>query len=136
MSTAGETIHHPDKTIAVDTLAIPISLLQKMSEALELFAAFQVIIERRGKPIAAVVSFDEYRRFSAWREERAARRAWVLERDPRRKMSAEEWHAHFEALDRFAAHFDDVTPEELEAEITEAIISVRIKERATKEDRQ
>lgn len=73
----------------------------------------------------------EYRRFSAWQEERAARRAWVLERDPRPKMSAEEWHAHFEALDRFAAHFDDVTPEELEAEITEAIAAVRVEERAT-----
>mgnify|MGYP001055838625 CR=1 FL=1 len=58
-----------------------------------------LIIERRGRPIAAVVSFDEYRRFSAWREERAARRAWVLERDPRPKMSAEEWQAHFEAMD-------------------------------------
>ena len=86
-----------------------------------------LIIERRGKPIAAVVSFDEYRRFSAWREERAARRAWVLEQDPRRRMSAEEWHAHFEAMDLFAAHFDDVTQEELEAEITEAIATVRVK---------
>ena len=66
-----------------------------------------LILERRGKPIAAVVSFDEYRRFSAWREERAARRAWVLERDPRRETSAEEWHAHFEAMDRFATHFNE-----------------------------
>ena len=99
-------------------------------------AQHPLIIERRGKPIAAVVSFDEYRRFSAWREERAARRAWVLEQDPRHRMSAEEWHAHFEAMDHFAAHFDDVTPEELEAEITEAIATVRIEERATKEDRQ
>jgi hypothetical protein len=95
-----------------------------------------LIIERRGKPIAAVVSFDEYRRFSAWREERAARRAWVSEQDPRRRMSAEEWHAHFEAMDRFAAHFDDVPPEELEAEITEAIATVRVEERATKENSQ
>jgi hypothetical protein len=99
-------------------------------------AQHPIIIERRGKPIAAVVSFDEYRRFSAWREERAARRSWVLERDPRRKMSAKEWHTHFEAMDHFAAHFDDVTPEELEAEITEAIATVRIEERATKDDRQ
>ena len=45
MNTVGETIYHPDKTIAVDTLAIPISLLQKMSEALELFAAFQDELE-------------------------------------------------------------------------------------------
>lgn len=92
-----------------------------------------LIIERRGRPIAAVVSFDEYRRFSAWQEERAARRVWVLERDPRPKMSAEEWHAHFEAMDRFAAHFDDVTPQELEDEITEAIATVRVEERATDE---
>ena len=55
----------------------------------------------------------------------------VLEQDPRRRMSAEEWHAHFEAMDRFAAHFDDVTPKELEAEITEAIATVRVEERAT-----
>ena len=99
-------------------------------------ASQPLIIERRGKPIAAVVSFDEYRRFSAWQEERAARRAWVLEQDPRRRMSAEEWHAHFEAMDRFAAHFDDVTPEELEAEITEAIATVRVEERATRENSQ
>lgn len=45
MSTTGEMTHHPDKTIAVDTLAIPISLLQKMSEALELFEAFQDELE-------------------------------------------------------------------------------------------
>ncbi len=95
-----------------------------------------LIIERQGKPVAAVVSFDEYRRFSAWREERAAKRAWVLEQDPRRRMSAEEWHTHFEAMDRFAAHFDDVAPEELEAEISEVIATVRSVEKATKEDRQ
>ena len=88
-----------------------------------------LIIERRGKPIAAVVPFDEYRRFSAWREERAARRAWVLEQDPRRRMSAKEWHAHFEAMERFAAHFDDITPQELEAEIAEAIAAVRDEQR-------
>jgi hypothetical protein len=34
-------------------------------------------------------------------------------------------------MDHFAAHFDDVTPEELEAEIAEAIATVRIEERAT-----
>jgi hypothetical protein len=45
MSTTGETIHHPDKTIAIDTLAIPISLLEKMSEAVELFVAFQDELE-------------------------------------------------------------------------------------------
>lgn len=45
-------------------------------------------------------------------------------------MSAEEWHAHFEAMDRFAAHFDDVTPEELEPEIAEVIAAVRAEERA------
>jgi len=101
-----------------------------------LLARQPLIIERRGKPVAAVVSFDEYRRFSAWQEERAARRAWVLERDPRPKMSAEEWHARFEAMDRFAAHFDDVTPQELEAEITEAIASVRVRERAARENSQ
>ena len=95
-----------------------------------------VIIERRGKPIAVVVSFDEYRRFSAWREECAARRAWVLEQDPRGRMAAEQWHAHFEAMDRFAVHFDDVTPEELEAEIAEAIATVRIEERAAKGNSQ
>jgi len=101
-----------------------------------LLARQPLIIERRGKPVAAVVSFDEYRRFSVWQEEHAARRAWVLERDPRRKMSAEEWQAHFEAMDRFAARFDDVTPEELEAEITEAIASVRVRERAARENSQ
>lgn len=45
MSTTGETINHPEKTIVVDTLAIPISLLEKLSEALELFVAFQDELE-------------------------------------------------------------------------------------------
>ena len=45
MSTTGETNYHPEKTMVVDTLAIPISLLQKMSEALELFETFQDELE-------------------------------------------------------------------------------------------
>jgi prevent-host-death family protein len=84
-----------------------------------------VIIEREGEPVAAVVPIDEYRRFSVWREERATRRLWVVERDPRSGMPAAAWRANFEAMDRFAAYFDDATPEQLEADLDEATASVR-----------
>ncbi|PKO21978.1 MAG: hypothetical protein CVU38_11920 [Chloroflexi bacterium HGW-Chloroflexi-1] len=91
-----------------------------------------LVIERRGMPIAALVSFDEYRRFAAWQQERMARRAWVVERDPYRALSAEEWHAQFEAMDRFAVHFEDVSSEELEAESTDALAAVRAEEQRTR----
>lgn len=84
-----------------------------------------LIIEKEGEPIAAIVPFDEYQRFSIWREERAARRLWVVERDPRMELSAEEWQANFEAMDRFAAYLD-VTVEDLQADFDEAIAAVRV----------
>jgi antitoxin (DNA-binding transcriptional repressor) of toxin-antitoxin stability system len=87
-----------------------------------------VVIERQGIPIAALVSFDEYRRFAAWQEERAARRAWVVKRDPYRALPAEDWRAQFEAMDRFAVHFEDASAEELEAEFANALAAVRAEE--------
>jgi antitoxin (DNA-binding transcriptional repressor) of toxin-antitoxin stability system len=90
-----------------------------------------LVIERRGIPIAALVSFDEYRRFAAWQLERTARRAWVVERDPYRALSAEEWHAQFEAMDRFAGYFEAVSAEELETEIADALAAVRAEEPIT-----
>jgi hypothetical protein len=108
--------------------------VKKAREAAEVYSVdlsdvelgeWPLIIEREGEPIAAVVPFDEYRRFSVWREERAARRLWVVERDPRSGMSAAAWRAKFEAMDRFAAHFDDATPEQLEADLDEALAAVR-----------
>ena len=87
-----------------------------------------LIIERAGEPIAAIVSFDEYRRFSAWQDERTARRMSVSEQDPHRQLSSEQWRAHFETMDRFSARFDEVPLEELEAEIAGAIAAVRTDE--------
>jgi len=93
-----------------------------------LVARQPLVIERQGTPVAALVSFDEYRRFAAWQQERAARRAWVVERDPYRTLPAEEWHAQFEAMDRFAVHFEDASADELEAEIADTLAAVRTEE--------
>jgi hypothetical protein len=87
-----------------------------------------LIVERVGRPVAVIISLEEYRRFAAWRAERSARRAWVLEHDPRQRMTTNEWRAQFAALDRFAAHFADVSDEELAAEQAEATRAVRAKQ--------
>jgi prevent-host-death family protein len=89
-----------------------------------------LIVERSGRPTAVIISLEEYRRFVAWREERAARRAWVLEHDPRQQMTADQWHAQFAAMDRFAAHFENVSDEELNNELAEAIAAVRAEQSA------
>ncbi len=97
-------------------------------DQVRLAARQPLVIERQGTPIAALVSFDEYRRFAAWQQERATRRAWVVKRDPYRALPAEDWHAQFEAMDRFAVHFEDASSEELEAEIANALAAVRAEE--------
>jgi hypothetical protein len=90
-----------------------------------------LIIKHRGVPIAVLVSLDEYYRFQVWQAERVARRAWVLEQDPRRKMATSKWRAQFKAMERFAAHFQSVSPEEMEAEIAAAIDAVRAERKTT-----
>ena len=45
MSNASRTVHHPSEETAIDTVAIPFSLLQKMSEAARAFEAFQDDLE-------------------------------------------------------------------------------------------
>jgi PHD/YefM family antitoxin component YafN of YafNO toxin-antitoxin module len=84
-----------------------------------------LVVERGGRPAAVIISLEEYRHFAAWRAERNARRTWVLEHDPRQRMSAAQWQAQFVGLDRFAAHFADVSDEELAAELAEATRAVR-----------
>ena len=84
-----------------------------------------LVVERGGRPAAVIISLEEYRHFAAWRAERNARRAWVLEHDPLARISAAEWQAQYVALDRFAAHFADVSDEELAAELAEATRVVR-----------
>ena len=84
-----------------------------------------LVVEQSGRPAAVIISLDEYRRFLAWREERAAGRSWVLEQDSLRRTPADEWAAQFASLDRIAAHFDDVTDETLQAELNEALAATR-----------
>ncbi len=97
-------------------------------DQVRLAARQPLVIERQGTPIAALVSFDEYRRFAAWQQERAARRAWVVKHDPYHALPAEDWHAQFEAMDRFAVHFEDASSDELEAGIADAFVAVRTQE--------
>jgi hypothetical protein len=62
----------------------------------------------------------------------AARQPLVIERrGTYRALSAEEWHAQFEAIDRFAGHFEAVSAEELETEIADALAAVRAEEPIT-----
>ena len=84
-----------------------------------------LVVERGGRPAAVIISLEEYRHFAAWRAEWNAHRAWVLEHDPRQRLSADEWQAQYVTLDRLAAHFADVSDEELTAELAEATRAVR-----------
>jgi len=84
-----------------------------------------LIVERSGRPAAVIISLEEYRRFAAWREERATRRAWVQERDLQNRAIDEQWHGQFATMDRFATHFDDVSDEALADELAQAIAAVR-----------
>ncbi|MFZ1552454.1 MAG: hypothetical protein WAV53_13755, partial [Anaerolineae bacterium] len=67
----------------------------------------------------------KYRQFTAWREERAARRAWVLARDPWQHLPDDQWHAQFAAMDRLAEDFTGVSDEELSDELRDALTAVR-----------
>lgn len=107
---ANETIHEAQPSYTLPTTRWPDEPL---------------IVQRSGQAAAVIISLDEYRRFAAWREERAARRAWVLARDPRQNMTADQWETQFAAMDHLAAHFEDVPEEEVSEELTEALASVR-----------
>ena len=108
--TSQEEIHEARARYAADTVRSADDLL---------------IVEQSGRPAAVIVSLDEYRRFVAWREERVARRTWVLEHDPRHQTTGDLWQAQFAALDRLAAHFDGVTEKDLQAELDEALAATR-----------
>lgn len=45
MSNTPRTLHHPEEDTATDTVSIPASLLQRMSEAARMFEAFQDELE-------------------------------------------------------------------------------------------
>jgi hypothetical protein len=45
MSSPPGTIQHPGENIAIDTVSVPVSLLQKMSKAAQAFEAFQDELE-------------------------------------------------------------------------------------------
>ena len=65
--TSQEEIHETRAQYIIDTVRSADDLL---------------IVEQPGRAAAVIISLEEYRRFAAWRKERAERRAWVLERDP------------------------------------------------------
>lgn len=69
----------------------------------------RVLVEEHGKPVAAIVSIDDMRRFSR------------LEENSREK---------FAVFDRIEAAFADVPVDEIEAEADRAIAAVRTNARA------
>lgn len=73
----------------------------------------RVVVEKSGLPVAAIISMEEYRRFKAHEQERAANHARL-----------------FETLARFSDGFNDVSDEELERELAKAQAEVRAELRA------
>jgi|KBSMisStandDraft_5_1062788.scaffolds.fasta_scaffold775590_2 prevent-host-death family protein len=85
----------------------------KLTEARSTFSALvndvyrthdRVIVEKSGIPVAAIVSVTDLERLDQLDRQRAA---------------------DIELLKRFASHFENVSPEELEAEVAKAIAEVR-----------
>ena len=60
-----------------------------------------VIVERSGRPMVAIIPIDDYRRLIAERE------------------------ARFQVLDEIRRHMPDLPVEEVERDVTEAVIAVR-----------
>lgn len=64
----------------------------------------RVMVEKSGIPVAAVISVEDLRCFTEWEAQRKER---------------------FKALDRIRKAFNNISPQELEAEIGKAIAEVR-----------
>lgn len=84
-----------------------------------------IIVEREGEPFAVIIRAEDYERFRAWQRELEAGHIRIREDDPRLRQTEEEWHAHFRAFDRLSEKFADVSPQELDVIIDEAVAAVR-----------
>jgi hypothetical protein len=85
-----------------------------------------LIIKHKGTPIGALIPLEDYALFAEWRAERAARRMWVSEHDPRRTMPASEWHDGFVELESLGATLRETPAAELSHELGEAIRATRL----------
>jgi len=94
-----------------------------------------IIVEREGKPFAVIIRAEDYERFRAWQRDLEAGRIRIRKRDPRLEQTEEEWHAHFRVFDRLSEKFADVSRQEFDALIDEAVAAVRAEKR-TRNERQ
>jgi PHD/YefM family antitoxin component YafN of YafNO toxin-antitoxin module len=84
-----------------------------------------IIVEREGKPFAVIIRAEDYERFRAWQRDLEAGRIRIRECDPRMGQTEEEWHAHFQVFDRLSEKLADVSPQDFDALIDEAVAAVR-----------
>lgn len=92
-----------------------------------------IIVEREGEPFAVIIRAEDYERFRAWQRDLEAGRIRIHEDDPRLRQTEEEWHARFRVFDRLSEKFADVSPQEFDALIDEAVAAVRAEKRARNE---
>jgi len=88
-----------------------------------------IIVEREGKPFAVIIRAEDYERFRAWQRDLEANRTQIGECDPKLGQTEEEWHAHFRVFDRLSEKFADVSPQEFDAIVDEAVTAVRAAKR-------
>jgi PHD/YefM family antitoxin component YafN of YafNO toxin-antitoxin module len=94
-----------------------------------------IIVEREGKPFAVIIRAEDYERFRAWQRDLEAGHIRIRECDPRLEQTDEEWHAHFRAFDRLSEKVANVSPQEFDAIIDEAVAAVRAERTTSKEQR-
>lgn len=69
----------------------------------------KVVITRFGKPVAALVTFNDYEKIM----------------NPRKRFSDEEWEKGFELVDKMRTNAKNYPPEEVEKAIEQAVGEVR-----------
>jgi len=88
-----------------------------------------ILVEREGEPFAVIIRAEDYERFRAWQRDLEAGRLRIRECDPRTGQTEEEWHAHFQVLDHLSEKFADVSPQEFDALVDEAVTAIRAEKR-------
>ena len=113
MRVLAKETHMPKQALKTHTLTIS-DVRRRLSSIVEEVSRKEtrIVVEKRGIPIAAIVSADDLERLTRIEEE--DRRAWAI-------------------LEAMRAPFRDVSPEEIDREAANAIAEVRAERRAERE---